>query len=152
MAFTRFHDDPARIQKRLNESTQVSMYHLNTPGNGLDLPYINDHNIRLQKWGGNMQTNGFDIEQELRGYRKTERYDTQSFKHPKTSSIQYRNENFHIDETRASLPAWTFRDKTHFRPNHLFIDPQKNLFIPFENNCPSRILEKDYYTSPYYPN
>lgn len=150
MAFTRFNDDPVRIQKQLNESTQIGMYHLNTPGNGINLPYIDDINIRLQKWGGNMQTNGFGIEQELRGYRRIEKYDTQPFKSPSTSSIQYNNEHFHVDETRASLPAWTFRDKTQFRPNHLFLDPQKHLFIPFENNTQSRILEKDYYKSPYY--
>lgn len=150
MAFTRFHDDPSRIQKKLNESTQIGMYHLNTPGNGLNIPYIDDINIRLQKWGGNMQTNGFSIEQELRGYRKTQRYDTQEYKAPITSSFSYNNESFHVDESRSSLPAWTFRGKTQYRPDHLFLDPQKNLFIPFENNTQSRILEKDYYQSPYY--
>ena len=150
MAFTRFHDDIARIQKKMDESTQVGMYYLNTPGNGLKLPYIDDINIRLQKWGGNMRTNGFDIEQELRGYRKIEKYDIHKYKSPESSSIKYNNESFHIDESRTSLPAWTFRDKTHFRPQHLFLDPQKNLFIPFENNTQSRILEKDYYKSPYY--
>jgi hypothetical protein len=150
MAFTRFHDDPVRIQKRLDESTQVSMYHLNTPGNGLNLPYIDDINVRLQKWGGNMQTNGFEIEQELRGYRKTGKYDTQIYKQPNTTSIKYNNENFKIDETRSTLPAWTFRDKVKYRPEHLFMDPQENIFLPFENNTPSRILEKDYYRSPYY--
>jgi hypothetical protein len=150
MAFTRFHDDPARIQKRLDESTQIGMYHLNTPGNGLSLPYMDDINVRLQKWGGNMQTNGFDIEQELKGYRRTEKYDTQTYKHPNTQSISYTNTNFHVDETRSSLPAWTFREKAQYRPDHLFLDPQKNIFVPFENNTPCRILEKDYYKSPYY--
>jgi len=150
MAFTRFHDDPARIKKKLDESTFVGMYHINTPGNGLNLPYIDDINIRLQKWGGNMQTHGFDVEQELKGYRKTEKYDTQEFKRPSTSSIKYNTESFHVDETRASLPAWTFRNKTQFRPDALFLNPQKNLFLPFENNTQSRILEKDYYKSPYY--
>jgi hypothetical protein len=150
MAFTRFHDDPARIQKKLNETTQIGMYHLNTPGNGLNLPYMDDINIRLQKWGGNMQTNGFGIEQELRGYRRIERYDTKEYKHPATSSIKYGNSNFNVDETRSSLPAWTFRTNSQFRPEKPFLDPQKNIFIPFENNTPSRILEKDYYKSPYY--
>jgi hypothetical protein len=147
MAFTRFHDDPARIQKSLDESTQIGMYHINTPGNGLNLPYIDDINIRIQKWGGNLQTNGFAIEQELRGYRPIEKYDNYIYKHPYTSSIHYNNINFNIDESRASLPAWLFRDKTQFRPNNLFLDPQKNIFIPFENNTPSRLLEKDYYVA-----
>ena len=57
MAFTRFHDDPARIEKKLLESTGIGIYHLNVPGNGLT--YIDDVNIRLQKWGANLQTNPF---------------------------------------------------------------------------------------------
>lgn len=32
MAFTRFHDDPARIRKTLEESTFAQKYYLNTPG------------------------------------------------------------------------------------------------------------------------
>jgi len=51
MAFTRFSNDIALQQKRLEESTFTGIYHLNTPGNGLDNPYINDVHIRLQKWG-----------------------------------------------------------------------------------------------------
>lgn len=39
MAFTRFHDDPARIAKRLEESTFAGNYQLNKPGPGVDLPF-----------------------------------------------------------------------------------------------------------------
>ena len=34
MAFTRFHDDPCRINKQLQESTGTGRYMLNVPGNG----------------------------------------------------------------------------------------------------------------------
>ena len=34
MAFTRFHDDPCRIQKYLEETTNVGNYEINVPGVG----------------------------------------------------------------------------------------------------------------------
>ena len=35
MSFTRFHDDPCRIHKQLQESTDPGRYMLNRPGNGV---------------------------------------------------------------------------------------------------------------------
>lgn len=150
MAFTRFHDDPARIKKKLQESTYVGLYHLNTPGNGQNIPYMDDINIRMQKWGANLQTNSFDINQELRGYRPITKYDVHTYNQPNTTSLTFPTQSFGVDETRASLPAWTFRDKNTFRPPYLHKNPQENLFYNFENNIQSRMLEKDYYNSPYY--
>jgi len=66
MAFTRFKDDPDRVNKYLEESTSVGKYHLNTPGNGLQNPYIDDVHIKLQKWGANLQSNSLLVENELR--------------------------------------------------------------------------------------
>ena len=54
MAFTRFHDDPIRIQKQLDESTFSGRYMLNTPGQGIDMPYHNETQMRLQRWGANI--------------------------------------------------------------------------------------------------
>ena len=34
MSFTRFHDDPCRIEKQMQESTGLGKYMLNVPGNG----------------------------------------------------------------------------------------------------------------------
>mgnify|MGYP005660732585 FL=1 len=53
MAFTRFHDDPCRIKKQLQESTDIGRWILNVPGQGSKPDYMNDPHIRLQKWGGN---------------------------------------------------------------------------------------------------
>ena len=57
MSFTRFHDDPARIQKSLEEIKSQEQYVFNTPGvgGGPFLPYLSDPHVRLQKWGGNVQ-------------------------------------------------------------------------------------------------
>ena len=65
MAFTRFSSDKDVIQKRLCEATFSGIYQLNTPGNGLNMPYIDDTHIRLQKWGANLQARSFNVEIKL---------------------------------------------------------------------------------------
>ena len=147
MAFTRFSSDQAVLEKRLAESTFTGIYHLNTPGNGLKMPFIDDPHIRLQKWGANLQTNGLTIENELRGATRLLKSDYQLYnKTPiETSKKFYDNSTFYIDESRASCPAWLFRDKTQYRPHILDKNPQYNVFYSFENNQATRMLEKDYY-------
>ena len=71
MSFTRFHDDPARIEKQLQESTEQGEYMLNVPGNGVKPCYIKDPFIRMQKWGANLQTNSINLESDLRGITRT---------------------------------------------------------------------------------
>ena len=65
MAFTRFHDDADRQIKYLEESTFQGIYHLNTPGNGLKNPYVDDVHIRLQKLGANLHSHSCNIESNL---------------------------------------------------------------------------------------
>jgi hypothetical protein len=148
MAFTRFSNDRDVIQKRLSESTFTGIYALNTPGNGLHMPYVNDPSIRLQKWGANMHTNTLNIENDLRGTTRKLTSDCQTYTNfaPITSKKNYESSSFLIDETRASCPAWLFRDSSQYRANILPIDPQMNVEMPFENNQTTRFLEKDYYT------
>ena len=149
MAFTRFSSDPDVINKRLVESTFNGVYHMNVPGNGLNNPYIDDTHIRLQKWGANLRTNTLDIENDLRGTNRKLGSDYQNYM--KTSALIKSNSNsfptnsFLTDETRASCPAWLFRDLTQHSPNYLHINPQLNVAMSFENNQATRNLEKDYY-------
>ena len=49
MAFTRFHDDPCRIEKQLQETTGIGRYMLNVPGNGDKPMFMDDPFIRMQK-------------------------------------------------------------------------------------------------------
>jgi hypothetical protein len=147
MAFTRFHDDPARIEKSLLERTYEGKYQLNTPGNGES--YVEDVHIRLQGWGSNLRTRPFEINESLRRNRTLVKYD-QPFVEPRSDKKEYKEQKFGVDETRSSLPAWTFRDKGQLRMDYVFRDPQSNLWFAFDNNCPTRMLEKDHYTSNYY--
>lgn len=152
MAFTRFKDDSARVNKYLEETTSIGKYHLNTPGNGLDNPYIDDTHIILQKWGANLQSNSLLVENELRNLNRPLSRDSNTYKRVDSQAYQYPVKNFNIDESRASLPAWTFRDKQGVRFDYPLNETQNNksMTIPFQNNLQSRILEKDFYTSKYY--
>ena len=71
MAFTRYNYDECRTKKKLQESTGPGRYILNVPGNGPNPCFFNDPQIRLQKWGANLDNviNGgpLDIDSDLTG-------------------------------------------------------------------------------------
>jgi len=150
MSFTRFHDDDARIEKQLEELTYSSRYQLNVPGQGADMPFQEDAQIRLQRWGANLNTNTINLDSDLRGLtRNLDRDDTteNNYKTHEVSSIakSYPNAQPYVDESRATHPAWTYRDNEQSRWEEPFVNPQANLEKPFHSNIQTRVLEKDYY-------
>lgn len=152
MAFTRFHDDPARIQKQLQQSTDPGRWILNVPGNGETPSYMEDPHVRIQTWGGNLMTNSILLEGELRGVGRTLGRDClgkdqyKNFQVSNSTSIQYPSNNIlSTEESRTIMPAWTARDLEQTNWAYLPLDPQENTCLPFHNNISTRILEKDYY-------
>lgn len=150
MSFTRFHDDPARIRKQVEESSFAGKYALNTPGPGDKLPFMEDPQIRLQYWGANLMTNTVNLESDLRGLtRKTNRdliqYNDYKLASTSGSSTTYPKSDPFIDESRATHPAWMFRDIEHKRWEEPLLNPQANLEKGFHDNIQTRILEKDYF-------
>lgn len=151
MAFTRFHDDPGRITKRLAESTFAERYFLGKPGPGDQLPFIEDPQYRLQQWGANNMTNSVNLESDLRGLsRKLNRDHVDSNQYTshaaKTSAMEYSSHSSTlVDESRATNPAWMYRDLEQPRWEQPWINPQANVEMKFNNNIQTRILEKDYY-------
>ena len=145
MSLTRFYDDDARIEKRLEESLSVGLYQLNTPGPGSENPFVEDVHIRLQGWGANLRTNTIDMESDFRNMNNRLSKNMQNYKDiaPETKELHYPNEKAYIDETRASLPAWTFRDVETLRWEHPLHDAQKHTEIPFMFNEQTRTSEKD---------
>ncbi len=147
--FTRFHDDPARIKKGLQQSTDPGRYMLNVPGPGDKLPYMDDPYIRLQRWGANLRTNACDIESELLGYRRegTKGGDVYNYAAQMTPSSQnyYEAEtSTYTEQSRAIAPAWEVRDIQQYRETPLLVDPKSYKYeTPFLNNLETRILEKD---------
>jgi len=145
MAFTRFHDDPDVIQKKLCESVFSGIYHLNTPGNGVNNPYIDDVNIRLQGWGANLYTNTVDIDSSFKGLDRKLTSDYKQYSTPNTSKKSYSTNSFLVDESRATHPAYLYRDVTQHRTSYPLFNPQERTEIVFKNNEPTRTLEKDLY-------
>ena len=78
MAFTRFNYDDARIIKSLQQSTGTGRYYLNTPGPGNNTAFIDDPQIRMQKWGANLSKNKTQLENDLLGI--TRKLNTDSIK------------------------------------------------------------------------
>uniref|UniRef100_A0A6C0B777 Uncharacterized protein n=1 Tax=viral metagenome TaxID=1070528 RepID=A0A6C0B777_9ZZZZ len=150
MAFTRFHDDPNRIHKQLQQSTYAGMYQLNSPGTGLDLPFSQETQLRLQGWGANFDNKMISQENDLRGMTRKLNKDyidvnnyTKYEKLP--SKPTYKIQAPYVEESRASLPAWTFREVEQKRWEEPFLNPQAGLERPFQYDIQTRILEKDNY-------
>jgi len=150
MSFTRFHDDDLRIEKQLEQQTFVGRYQLDVPGQGSIMPFQDDAQLRMQKWGANLQTNTVSLESDLMGLtRRTGRDDIDEQNYKKhavqTQPINYPKSNPFIEESRATHPAWMYRDLEHPIWESPIVNPQSNLEKPFHDNIQTRILEKDYY-------
>ena len=61
MSFTRFHDDPCRVKKQLQEMSGPGRYMINQPGWGDKPCYMEDPYMRIQQWGGNLRTNTINL-------------------------------------------------------------------------------------------
>ena len=151
MSFTRFHDDQHRIKKQIEESSFTGRYMLNTPGPGVDLPFMEDPQLRLQKWGANLQTNTVNLESDLRGLTRRQTRDNIDLnQHARTqvssSRPSYREEQPFVEESRASHPAWAYKDLEQNRWEQPLLNPLNGLDKQFAENVHTRILEKDNFT------
>jgi hypothetical protein len=150
MSSTRFNNDAARIKKELAESTFAERYYLNTPGPGLDLPFVEDPQLRMQTWGANLRTNTVNLESDLRGMTRKLCRDDIAKNHYKmnaaqTNAMGFSNLESFVDETRASQPAWLLRGSEQPRWEEPWLNPQANTEKSFVDNVQTRILNKDYF-------
>jgi hypothetical protein len=150
MAFTRFHDDPHRIKKQIQESSFLGRYMLNKPGNGIDLPFPEDPQVRLQGWGSNLRSNTINLESDLRGLTRQlnrDLVDVNDYKQNSTSSshVSYRTAEPFVQESRATHPAWMYKDLDHTRWENPLLNPLDRIEKVFHDNIQTRILEKDYF-------
>ena len=149
MAFTRYHDDELRIKKGLEISTFSSKYTFDTPGPGITVPYMEDSQIRLQRWGANMWSDSTNLESEFRGLGRPLDHDVQTYKDTSIhngSQISYSSSDAHVEESRVSHPAWIFRDLEQTRWEVPLINRQAHAISPFDGPIQTRILAKDNYT------
>ena len=152
MSFTRQFDDLEHIKKNARQSNNICDYMLNKPGNGVSPSYFDDPFIRLQQWGGNLRTNTINVNSDLKGLTRRinnsdclekQQYDKRSVH---SNKINYPTQYKHTDQSRATHPVWEYRDLEQVDMTDLTIDnPQNHVFIPFQTDVNSRILEKDNY-------
>ena len=152
MACTRFNYDPSRTKKQLQQSTDPGRWILNVPGNGSNPCYMEDPQIIIQKWGANLRTNTINLESDLKGVNRQigrdclgkdnyQKYNVEN------ETIQYPScKNLFTEQSRATNPAWWYRDLEQVDWQYPPLNPQENTCIPFQNNLSTRILEKDYFT------
>ena len=154
MAFTRFHDDPNRIKKQSEESSFVGRYMLNMPGQGTDLPFFEDPHIRLQGWGANLRNNTVNLESDLKGMTRPLNRDNVNANNYKQQSnepwsVSYKKAQPFVQETRASHPAWMYKDLEQTRWDSPYLNPSHGLEKGFQENLLTRNLEKDNFIREY---
>mgnify|MGYP001207357723 FL=1 len=150
MAFTRFHDDPCRMAKQIQESTEQGSYYINVPGNGPRPMYLTNTFVIPQKWGGNLSRNYVNLESDLRGLTRNLTRDHINKNSHVENEIKQQIERYPInsyqtEQSRATHPAWLYIDAEQTKNPILFLDPQENVCLPFENNLNTSLLEKDYF-------
>lgn len=147
--FTNIRSDNARIKKEMEISTYSGRYALDVPGPGLDLPFMEDTQVRMQYWGANLKTCRVDLEGELfsinrkisRDYNDQDEY--KKFIVDSNPIQSFSTKNPFVEESRSSHPVFVYRELETNRWETPWINPQANLEKPFHDNIQTRILEKD---------
>jgi hypothetical protein len=149
--FTRFNYDDARTQKALEQSTYSGRYMLNTPGQGVNLPFQEDAQVRIQTWGANLANDAINVESDLRGLtRRLNRDNPDMNRYDGPAAARYSQMSFptadpFVNESRATHPAFLYRTVEMNRWETPIHNPQTNLEKGFHDNIQTRILEKDNY-------
>ena len=152
MAFTRFKYDDCRTKKSLQQQKDPGRWILDVPGNGSHPCYIEDPQIIIQKWGANLRTNTINLESDLLGVNRTLSKDCLgkdnylNYNVPNTPITYPTCNQVFTDQSRATNPAWWYRDLEQVNWYFPPLNPQENTCLPFQNNLSTRILEKDYFT------
>ncbi len=156
MSFTRFNYDPCRTKKLLEESTGPGRYMLNKPGWGDKPCFFSDPQIRMQEWGTNLRRvpggAPIDINSDLLGITRPLSKDCSQKEFPFAGVVfSMKNEyptcgKEFTSQSRATHPAFLYRDLEQSNRYPLFLNPQENVCMPFQNNLNTQLLERDNFT------
>lgn len=158
MAFTRLFYDKDNVKIRLDEDYNNLNYVVNVPGNGEKPYFIDDPQIRMQKFGANLSHNLVDINSSLLGLNEILSRDQIKANNGRSGNSEPFNDTFSkinfpsfekavTDESRMMMPAWALRDQEQVNWQYLHYNPQIKAEMNFENNLSSRILEKNNFHS-----
>ena len=152
MSSNRLMYDSCAYEKSLQQSTSPLNYALYTG------KYENTAKCRIEFGlvGGNgvsqYSGNLVDLESDLRGVNRHLSRDClgkdeyQKYNVP-NQAIQYPTcTQLTTEQSRATNPAWWYRDLEQNNFEYPPLNPQANVCIPFQSNLNTRILEKDYFT------
>jgi hypothetical protein len=106
----------------------------------------------MQKWGSNLMTNTVNLESDLMGLSRSANRDCIKLNNYKTHEAQSKKVTYPsaepiTDQTRATHPAWTYRDLEQVDWYTLPLNPQENVCLSFQNNLDTRLIAKDNYVS-----
>jgi hypothetical protein len=92
--------------------------------------------------------NSINLESDLRGLTRINNSDNidmnqHKLKSVKTTTKKYPVSNVYTDQSRATHPAWTFKDLEQTKWDYPHLDPQEHICVPFQNNLSTRLLERD---------
>lgn len=156
MSFTRFNYDPCRTKKILQESTGPGRYMLNRPGWGDKPVFFNDPQVRMQGWGANLRgvVDGapIDIDSDLIGITRPLSKDCAQKKYPFKGVVDSFKKEYptcgkeFTSQSRATHPAFLYRDLEQNNRYPLFLDPQENVCMPFQNNLNTQLMARDNFT------
>ena len=149
MASTRISNDKIRIQKQVQQSTDVGRHVMNVPGNGLDIPFIEDPHVRMQDWGANRVNDIIGVENSLLNIDRPLMRDAKEcsscyYSKPDMSKRNYASESFDIMNSHISQPAWNLRGAEYTEPmGYPMESNDAHINMPFNNNLGTRMHEKD---------
>lgn len=153
MAYTRISNDQLRINKQVQESTDVCKFALNVPGPGLNIPFISDPHVRMQKWGANHITDIIGVENSLKNidrhlFRESITCKDSYYTTPNIDRMNYSQESFNVLDSFITQPKWNIRDKERDRElGYPMEKNDSNIFIPFSHNLGTRLFEKDLFSN-----
>jgi len=156
MACTRWNYGPCRTKKNLQQATDPGRYWINTPGNGCAPCFMEDPEIRLQKWGANLRKvpggHPIDINSDLLGLTRPLTKDCIDKEFPDKGVVMSRKVKYSsckpfVLQSRVTNPPWMYRDLEQVDWWPLILNPQENVCMRFHNNLNTRLLEKDYYVT-----
>jgi len=156
MSFTRFNYDPCRTKKLLEESTGPGRYMLNKPGWGNKPCFFDDPQIRMQEWGTNLRRvpggAPIDIDSDLLGITRPLSKDCSKKEFPFAGVVFSMKKEYptcgqeFTSQSRATHPSFLYRDLEQSNRYPLFLNPQENVCMPFQNNLNTQLLERDSFT------